>query len=96
MLFAGQSWGDWADQDCSQRVGRLQHTLQWLGIWLHCHPAHSREGIWGHNAGVAAMSAVSAWIRVTIIMVELIHQMYVHKLAVTKLGSHGISMTILQ
>ena len=47
----GQGRSDWADQDCGQGVGRLQHTLQWLGIRLHCHSAYSREGVWGHDAG---------------------------------------------
>lgn len=56
--YAGESWSDWADQDCSQRVGRLQHTVQWPRLRLHCHQTDSREGLWELNAG--GVSAVSA------------------------------------
>ena len=58
MLLAGQSWSDWADKDCGEGVGRLQHTLQRLGIRLHRHPTYSREGIWRDTAGVAGTFTV--------------------------------------
>ncbi len=47
----GQSWSDWFDKDSSQRVGRFQHQMQWLGLRLHCHQANCRQRLRRQHAG---------------------------------------------
>ena len=51
LLPVGKGWGNWSDQDCCQGVGPIQHTLQWLGLWFHCHTADCRQRLRRQHAG---------------------------------------------
>lgn len=51
-ICVGQGWRDRSDKDSGKGVGRFQHPVQWPGLRLHSHQAHSRQEGRRQHAGV--------------------------------------------